>query len=318
MDHPPLPPKEIPLESPQRLLSRLRQSWNFPARRVNQEDVPFFDDANHLFEHLRRPSPPSLRLLVVLTTFERAKSARRVVTGLERACNAAGISGAERHLLVLEDRSKVDMTSPRDAARAAFGEHSTWLTSNEHLGKRGFWKTHQAALLFAEHACPDYALFLQDDLQFEPSLLQRALWLFSEIRARENRAGRPQILNLYSSHDDEPLGRWVNFPRRDLDSLPARQTQWFDLAAYLMDQAALKALRYRVVPILPARWDADTSLSSGVGRQLTRRLVRRAAIFQCYPPLVFHGTERSVMNPESRAVRPLDNRDLRRGGPAPR
>ena len=70
-------------------------------------------------------------------------------------------------------------------------------------------------------------------------------------------------------------------------------------------------LDYRMIPVHPNRWRRNPGLSSGVGKQLTRRLFGRANVYQCFPPLVFHGGHPSVMNPSARAARSLDNRQLR-------
>jgi len=136
--------------------------------------------------------------------------------------------------------------------------------------------------------------------------------LLDEVVRVEGGVGLPHVLNLYAADDDEPYGRWVNHPARDVPTLPLRQTQWFDLAGFVLDRSSLAALSFRMIPIDPERWRNDPTLSSGVGRQLTRRLRKRARIYQCYPPLVFHGSEESQMNPSARAERALDNRDLRR------
>jgi len=167
----------------------------------------------------------------------------------------------------------------------------------------------------AERVRPDYALFIQDDLEFDRDLLGRALELLRALEAQGGAgAPRPHVLSLFSSDDDERFGRWVLFPRRQRADLPVRQTQWFDLPAVLMNRSALGVLEYRISPIPAARWQRNPRASSGVGRQLTRRLYARASIHQCAPSLVFHGAEPSAMNPDARRERTMDNRSERSQG----
>jgi hypothetical protein len=232
-------------------------------------------------------------------------------------CAAAaklGVPSSELFLLVLEDRSDSDYSEVRETVFEEFLGGAMWLRADRHLGKAEFWRTYQTALSCTRVLDPEYVLFLQDDLEFEETFLCRALDLYHSLKVGDNGRNRPQVMNLYSASDDEPLGRWVNVPRRQVVGFPVRQTQWFDLAGFLMERSVLRELGYRMKPIPMTRWEESGGLSSGVGRQLTRRLRTRAVTYQCFPPLVFHGAAASEMNPEERARRPLDNRDLREAG----
>jgi hypothetical protein len=76
-----------------------------------------------------------------------------------------------------------------------------------------------------------------------------------------------------------------------------------------VDGAFFELLQHCLIPIHPNRWRRNPTLSSGVGRQLTLRLRGRATVYQAWPPLVRHGTEPSVANPEARTLNDLDNRE---------
>ena len=179
------------------------------------------------------------------------------------------------------------------------------------MGKSGYFRIYQAAFSYAERSSAEKVFFLQDDLEITQGTIPRALQLLSTLGEGTKRKRRPLVLNLYASGDDEPGGRWVKFDRIRHASLPVYKTQWFDLNGYVIEREALELLRYRVIPIESSRWRRDPLLSSGVGRQLSQRLSRKAVIYQCFPPLIFHGTLKSVMNPGARALRNLDNYHLR-------
>jgi hypothetical protein len=240
--------------------------------------------------------------LIVLTTYRRPDGAAHTLERLGRALAAARV--AERSaLLVLHDRCSSDYARARELARRACAT-PLWLDAREHFGKPRFWQVHQSALLVARAWQPERALYLQDDVVFEPDLIERvdALW-----RATAQDAAR-RVLYLFSSRDDEPEGRWARFPRRDLPELGCRQTNWFDLQSFVVDRAFLELLDYRMVPIHPNRWKRQPETSSGVGRQLTLRAFGRASVYQAWPPLVRHGADPSTMNAAARSLRPLDNR----------
>ena len=238
-------------------------------------------------------------LMVVLTTYDRADGAARV---LSRLADALGTRAVGARVLVLHDASAADYGSAR-AAFEPFRARGLWLDASSRLGKKGFWQVHQTALIVAQRWRPQHVLYLQDDVDFAPELLDRALALW---RATAHDPLR-RVLYLYSSRDDEANGRWVRFKRRIAEADGCRVTNWFDLQAFLVDRAFLELIDYRIIPVHPNRWRRKPEMSSGVGRQLTLRLSGRAHVYQAWPPLVHHGSQPSLMNPEARQQRSLDN-----------
>jgi hypothetical protein len=291
---------------PLELLDELETRYNRSLRRAPDARACFARWS--LQDEAAPASPPgplasAPRWLVVLTTYGRPGGAARVLDALERALAAAHLA-EHAALLVLHDRCDSDYEAVRVRARDVCA-HSLWLDARERFGKPGFWRVHQTALFVARAWSPERTLYLQDDVVFEPDLFEQsdALW-----RATAADPAR-RVLYLFSSRDDEPEGRWARFERRDLPGLGCRQTNWFDLQAFIVDRAFFELLRYRMVPIHPNRWKRQPEVSSGVGRQLTLRSFGRASVYQAWPPLVRHGDAPSTMNAAARAVRPLDNRD---------
>ncbi len=257
------------------------------------------------------PAEAADRLAVFLTTYRRAPALDDLLAALRPALAEANLTHRCR-IFVLEDHSGPEFREAYDRLRfdldEVFRERLVWMRARRHLGKPKFWAIYQLAFLLAQRSGAPHHLFLQDDLEFDPSFLSRALDL---QEARSKSGAHPHVLNLLSAEDDEPDGRWIDFERKPHPQLPVRETAWFDLNGFLINHAALQTLRYRVVPIDPSRWRRDPNCSSGVGRQFTRRLRRRGTVDQCFPPLVFHGSQESQMNEAARAARALDNRSLR-------
>jgi hypothetical protein len=239
-------------------------------------------------------------LMIVLTTYARPGGASRVLEQLDEALAAAQLSERSR-LLVLHDACGRDYTRAHQLAQQLCPD-LLWLDARQRFGKAGFWRMHQTAFLVAGAWRPRLALYLQDDVELEPDFLVRALELWRATATDPLR----RVLYLFSSSDDEAGGRWINFERREHGS--SRLTNWFDLQAFLVDDAFFELLGHRMVPIHPNRWRRQPALSSGVGSQLTRRLFGRAHVYQAWPPLVVHGAAASTMNPEARTLRTLDNR----------
>jgi hypothetical protein len=242
--------------------------------------------------------PPEL--MIVLTTFARPAQAARLLSDLSVALERTGLTD-QTALLVLHDACGRDYGAARQLAAQGW-PRPLWLDAHERFGKAEFWKVHQTAFLVARAWQPRLALYLQDDVEFDADFVTRALDLW---RATERDLLR-RVLYLFSSNDDEVSGRWVHFERRDVG--PCRLTNWFDLQAFLVDHAFFELLDYRMVPIHQNRWRRRPAHSSGVGRQFTHRLFGRAHVYQSWPPLVIHGASASMMNPEARSTRSLDNR----------
>ncbi len=243
----------------------------------------------------------SPELLIVVMTYDRPDSCSKLMSQLQRAVSQG------RHertaLLVLHDACGRDYSGARAQASAVARSH-LWLDAKARLGKAQFWRSYQTALYVARRWQPARTLFLHDDVEFAADLLDEAdaIW-----RATADDPLR-RVLYLFSSSQDEEQGRWIEFRRRDLPEKRCRLTNWFDLQAFMVDREFFELLGYRMVPIHPNRWKRKPTTSSGVGRQFTLRLKGRATIYQAWPPLISHGAEPSIANPEARVSTDLDNR----------
>jgi len=245
--------------------------------------------------------PPEL--LIVLMTYDRPEACERVLRSLAAAVVAAGRRD-QTALLVVRDASSADYARARSVAGDVAGTR-LWLDARQWLGKRNFWRSYQTAFAVAERWRPERCLFLHDDVEFEPDLLVRADALWQATSDDPSR----RVLYLFSSSQDEARGRWIEYERRALPSKSSRLTNWFDLQAFMVDARFFELLGYRIIPIHRNRWRRKPTRSSGVGRQLTMRLFGRAQTYQAWPPLVCHGREPSLANPEARGLNDLDNRD---------
>ena len=246
------------------------------------------------------------RLLIVLTTFSRPDSCLRVITSVNNSIAYKNMNLEEVVFLVLNDKSQADYQAVKIQCRKIFGEQLIWLDSRQHHGKKYFWCVHQMAFLMAKAINPEMYLYLQDDIDFSEDLLVKLdqLWMLTEQDKKR------RVIYLFSENNDDYdiNGRWINFRREIHPSGLLRKTQWLDLQAFYCDLKYLIFLRFWVMPVPEKRWKFDSTLSSGVGMQITRRSFGKVNIYQSSPSLIMHGYEQSVMNIATRALRPFDNR----------
>jgi hypothetical protein len=236
----------------------------------------------------------------VVTTFDRTSSCERLIVDLG---DAAQSSDAKPLLVVLRDACACDYGVVRDALEQCFGERAIFIETARRLGKSEFWRMHQFVFDLVRLLAPPSVLCVQDDIELAPGWLEEA---WSIIRSLDDPAFA--ALSLHSGPDDEPEGRWIRFPRRPTPCGRAWLTQWLDLPAFIATPRLYHALEHRLRPIPRLRWAWDPSKSSGVGRQITRRLfAHEANVYRVARPLAYHGSRPSLMNPEARARRPMDN-----------
>jgi hypothetical protein len=296
-----------------RLGLRLAYQFRSLESRLNRPLLPRGSDRSFLDEweggdQLSRLAAARPRWLVTITTYRRPAELEALV---EELAWDEGMRAPDLWLCILNDRSDADYRGAREALARGFAGRHLWLDARRQMGKRGFWRTHQVTFLAARAAGADFLLSLQDDLQLAPGFLGRV----REVWGATGRDPGRRVLYLFS-HPGNPVdGQWITFRRLEVPGVGARRTDWFDLQGFLIDREGLALLRYWVVPVAAWRWLQSTVHSSGVGRQLTKRLFGRATTWQCDPPLIFHGAAPSEMNAEVRRDRPLDNRALFPGTP---
>lgn len=245
------------------------------------------------------PAPPDADLVVVVTTHARARSCERL---LERAHASLRDAGRLNRcfVVVLRDTSHHDYGSVSSLLEHRFPNRFCLYESSEWLGKPRRYLAFQVAFDVIRATSPKHALFLEDDVVIERDFVGEALRIYDSITDV-----RKAALYLCKFPDDEVNGRWVRFRRRP--GRLASHTQWLDLHAFVAGPHFFNALGYRVFAPFASRFRYRPHWSSGVSEQFTRRLSGRGHVYQVNSTLARHGAEPSLLNPEARALRPLDN-----------
>jgi len=172
---------------------------------------------------------------------------------------------------------------------------NTYIRYEEAGGKPLFWTRWNAALSsLAKMPSADTYLFTQDDIRDID---------FDRIDAIATEyAHKPHLFNTIND------GREVcwNPIRRHLIT-PDLYRSYFTDCHFFCNSAVLSAIGWKLHPIPASRFNANPSISSGVGQQLTQRLneARNVTIYQPVKSLCYHGDHPSVMHPSERVKTPL-------------
>ena len=136
----------------------------------------------------------------------------------------------------------------------------TVIKAPEHRGKAGFWKTWQDIFDYCKAHEYEYYIFLQDDVLPCPNFIERAIDIYNEA---ESICVSPIRTN-YSMY--RGMSRWGAKPVER----HAHHTvsHYFDCFG-IVRRDFFEALDWTIDPIAPS---SDPFKSSGVGRQITRRL----------------------------------------------
>lgn len=211
-------------------------------------------------------------------------------------------------LYVFDDASSASMSEPGDACRAMGG---TWVSLPRNHGKRDAWKLFNT--IFWHLRRNDrwtHAVFLDDDMGLCSDFFERLWGCWAGIGSKQKAT---LTLMVDSGRGRGPCWTMVK-PERASEE--AWKTHWVD-GAFLCSRDALATVGWELAPISGRRWKRASTLSTGVGKQLSGRLVVAGkGLYQVERSLVVHGFGPSHMNPEERTREPLASVDFVDGAAA--
>jgi hypothetical protein len=175
-----------------------------------------------------------------------------------------------------------------------------WVRSASNHGKREAWKLFNR--IYAElrlHEGWTHVVFLDDDMAICRDFFERLWDCWASIPGKRKAT---MTLMVDSGRGRGPC--WTK-TRPERVSERAWRTHWVD-GAYVCARGAMEKIGWELWPVSGRRWVRDKSRSTGVGQQLSGRLVVAGyGLFQVEQSLVVHGFGASHMNPEERAREPL-------------
>lgn len=233
-----------------------------------------------------------MRFHIAISTCERPVRLTRLLDAI-RAQNG----GHTVDLFLYDDATRGDVVTDGRKLRGV-----TMRRFGRRLGKREYWRLFDTVLqdIGARVEPYDCAMFFQDDVHFPPTLFDDVASLVRCLSGVSYAA-----INLYGDRGDRTRARWTG---RKIEDGPCGlyDASWLDMQSFVMHRSFIEDVPY-MVPVPPDRWDDDPALSSGVGRQISRRLVwgRERTLFMVRQPWVVHDDDgESKMNPDRKADNP--------------
>ena len=241
----------------------------------------------------RTAQPRRSRICVAITTYDRPDTLERLLEDLEREAARVDL-----------DVRIYDDCSPRGyeaIARRLRARGWTYVRAERRHGKEDWWGWWNAILADLRSTPASTFVVLQDDLRLCEGFFERTLELWSGIG--DARKGS-LFLHLDEAAAALQRARWTNVRNRRVG--PVVNCGWVDCTAFVCGRATLDALRWRLDPIARGRWQSNPLLGSGVGAQISMRLLRaRLSMYRVDESLAVHVDGPSQMNREARMRQPM-------------
>lgn len=176
------------------------------------------------------------------------------------------------------------------------------ITNSIHRGKQGYWKTWNEMFTIAHLRQDKYTFFLPDDIELCDNFFEIAIEKFEYIKSKDKQFACLSVL----TDDQRKLAPHACWTGKHSKIQNCEILSHFNDCCFICDHVFFEYLDYKIDEIPLTRWNRDPNLSSGVGRQISLRLMNKEAnMYHCFNSLVKHGDHDSVMNPDERKMNKL-------------
>jgi hypothetical protein len=228
-------------------------------------------------------------ILIFIPTYNRPDMCLRLLKQIKEQQGDHDIT-----ILLVNDRSTKNYKDVRLFLYHQFKKG--YIDTPEHHGKAKFWKTVNIGFQQASLYTWDYFFMIGDDLELTPNFFNKAIELFTSIKDII-------CLNLNYEYARSKTKMWTNVEPKIVNN-DLLSTGWVDMC-FVAERKFLNLLNNTIHEV-PASWAADPTRSSGVGMQISKRIVEAGYVFhQVRKSLVIHGDHHSMMHPEERKKHPL-------------
>jgi hypothetical protein len=144
----------------------------------------------------------------------------------------------------------------------------------------------------------NYFIYLQDDLELCDNFFEKIIDLYNNL----NDENKISLEFLTDSRTARPNWSMFNPHLFDLNYI---KTQWVELH-FICEKKFFDVLDFTIFPISDERWKVNPNLSSGVGQQMTNRLLNlKFNMYHIKETLVYHQDHDSLMNYDERKINKL-------------
>lgn len=219
---------------------------------------------------------------VIITTYDREDMLKLLLEDIKR--NSEG----KRVLTVVFDDG-----SPNTIDYTKYDIKYVKYVNN--YGKKKFWKLIDNTFKYIERIEAKYYFYLQDDLRMVDGFFEKAIELYEKIPDKSK-------ICLSTLTIDTQINnlKFTKIPPIQFDEYI--KTQWCEFF-FLAEKRFFEKLNYEIYSIDDSRWEQNPLLGSGVGQQISERLIScDANLYHCKKTLLSHGNHDSKMNPDDRKI----------------
>lgn len=217
--------------------------------------------------------------------------------------------GLDLFLLIINDHSRDDYTAVEGYLELKFQGKYQYIVNPVNNAKVNYWKTINMAYGILSDKQFDYFIQLADDMKLVRDFFHMAIRKWKHIDDEKK-----ACLNISVDFTRLMKAFWTSVQPHHVsfNGYEYIRTGWTDLC-FISSRAYLEALNFTVDPV-SLKWSGNKDLSSGVGMQISRRLIAGGySIYSLKRSLVISDDHPSVMHPELRKRQKLvTNHDLDR------
>ncbi len=232
-----------------------------------------------------------MKIKVLITTYNRPDLLLNLLQNIKSEDKFDSVS-----LMIINDCSTEDYSEVQKYLDVFWFDRYDYYLTEKNYGKKDYWQLVNFAYGILQKQQFDYLIQLPDDITLVTDFFTQAINSYNAIPDRK--IGCLNILNDYSRNGKSI---WTGVKVQDLNfsGLDFMRTGWVDMC-FISTRNYLRALQYKINQINHS-WSANKNLSSGVGMQISKRLVQLGLrIYQVKKSLVIHDDHPSVMHPEHR------------------
>lgn len=156
-------------------------------------------------------------------------------------------------------------------------------------GKFNYWKLISDTFKYCANIKSKYYIYLPDDIRLKDNFFEESVRIFEKIED-DNKI----CLNLLMDESRRGNPNWTGFKPVEYDDY--YHTQWNDLC-FISNIDFFQMLNFEILPINKNRWAKNSELGSGVGQQMSMRLLAlNQNMYHVIDSLVTHDDHISKMN----------------------
>jgi hypothetical protein len=160
-------------------------------------------------------------------------------------------------------------------------------------GKFNYWKLISDTFKYCAKIKSKYYIYLPDDVRLKDKFFEESVRIFEKIED-DNKI----CLNLLMDEGRRGNTNWTGFKPVEYDDY--YKTQWNDLC-FISNIDFFQMLNFEILPINKNRWAKNSELGSGVGQQMSMRLMSlNQNMYHVINTLITHDDHVSVMNHNNR------------------